>query len=446
MDKIPGRILFKGGVVITMDRALGDLARGDVLIDGARIAAVGADLGPQAGDAQIIDCGNMIVMPGFIDSHRHMWQGQMRNLIPDALLPEYLRTILGEYGTAYRAEDAYIGDLLSAWSALDAGFTTVLDWSHVQNTPDHADAIVRALQETGIRAVFAYGFPELAGRPWWADEAAHKYPGDIKRLRGRYFSSDDQLLTLALAASGGFGNPAIAAREWAAAREVGARITIHAGGKRQIQDFARAFKLGPDTTYVHCAGWDDTDWKMVADSGGTVSISPGTEMFMSMAIPPIQQALDAGVRLSLSVDAETNVPNDMFTEMRLALASQHTMLMVREAAGEAKLPARLTARDALGLATIEGAKANGLEAKTGSLTPGKQADLILLRRDKINVMPVNDPVGAVVYGMDTSNVDSVYVGGRARKLAGQLVGADLARIAEQVIASRAHLASKVAKG
>jgi 5-methylthioadenosine/S-adenosylhomocysteine deaminase len=167
---------------------------------------------------------------------------------------------------------------------------------------------------------------------------------------------------------------------------------------------------------------------------------------MAHGIPCIQQALDAGVHPSLSVDAETNAPNDMFTQMRLALASQHTMLMARKAAGEENLPARLTARDALALATIEGAKTNGLEARTGSLTPGKQADLILLHRDKINVMPVNDPVGAVVYGMDTSNVDSVYVGGRARKQAGQLVGADLAHIAEQVITSRDYLASKAANG
>lgn len=175
--------------------------------------------------------------------------------------------------------------------------------------------------------------------------------------------------------------------------------------------------------YVHCAGWDLTDWKMVADTGGTVSISPATEMFMSMNIPPLQQALDVSIRPSLSVDAEANAPTDMFTEMRLALASQHSMLMVRSAAGEESLPARLTARDALALATIEGARANGLDSRTGSLTPGKQADVILLRHDTINVMPVNNPIGAIVYGMDTSNVDSVYVGGCLRKQDGKLVGA-----------------------
>jgi cytosine/adenosine deaminase-related metal-dependent hydrolase len=438
------RMLFKGGTVLTMDRTLGDLASGDVLVENGRISAVGPNL--SAAGAETIDCTNMIVLPGFVDTHRHMWEGQIRNTIPEALLADYLKIMLAGFGTAYRPEDAYIGDLLSAYSALDAGVTTVLDWSHVQNSPAHADEIVRALKESGIRAVFAYGMPELGGKPWWADEAAHKYPGDIRRLRAQYFNSDDQLLTLALAASGGFGNMQIAAREWAAAREVGARITVHAGGKGQIQKFAGAFKLGPDTTYVHCAGWDETDWKMVTDSGGTVSISPGTETFMSINIPPIQNALDAGLKPSLSVDAESNAPTDMFTEMRLALSVQHTMLMARRAAGEEKLPARLTARDALELATIEGAKANGLDRKCGSLAVGKEADVILLRKDKINVMPVNDPVAAVVYGMDSSNIDSVYVAGRARKLNGQLVGVDLNRLAAQAADSRRYLAEKVKPG
>lgn len=141
MQDLGSRALFKSGIVIAIDQALGDFARGDVLEDGARIVAVGLNLEPQVGDAQIIDCANTIVMPGFVDTYRHMWEGVLRNLIPDKTLPEYLRAIVGEYGVACRAEDACISDLLGAWSALDAGVTTVLDWSHIHNTPDHADAI-----------------------------------------------------------------------------------------------------------------------------------------------------------------------------------------------------------------------------------------------------------------------------------------------------------------
>ena len=437
------RVLLKGATVLTMDRALGDFAQADVLIDGARIGAVGPNL--QATGAEVIEAGNMIVLPGFIDTHRHMWEGQIRNVLPDIMLQEYLRTILGKYGTAYRPEDAYIGDLVSALSALDAGVTTLLDWSHIQTTPEHTDAVIKALRDSGARAVFGYGMPQT-GKPWWADTSRHKYPGDIARLRKQYFNSDDQLLTLALAASGGFGNVEIAAKEWGAARGVGARVTIHLSGKDAITKLASGVKLGSDTTYVHCGGWNDTEWKMVADSGGTVSFSPGTEMVMGIINPPIQQALDAGLRPSLSADAETNAPNDMFTEMRLALASQNAMLMVRRDRGEQNLPKRLTVRDALEFATIEGAKANGLAAKVGSLTPGKQADVICLRKDRINVMPVNDPVGAVVLGMDTSNVDTVFVAGKAKKRNGELLGVDLKRIAAEAIASRDYLAAKVRAG
>jgi cytosine/adenosine deaminase-related metal-dependent hydrolase len=387
----------------------------------------------------------MIVIPGFVDTHRHMWEGQIRQVLPDIDLPEYLKTILGRYGTAYRPEDAYIGDLVSALSALDAGVTTLLDWSHIQTTPEHTDAVVKALKDAGVRAVFAYGMPQI-GKPWWTDTSRHQYPGDIARLRKQYFSSDDQLLTLGLAASGGFGNPEIAAKEWAAARAVDARVTIHLSGKDAVAKLSQGVKLGADTTYVHCGGWSDAEWKMVADSGGTVSFSPGTELVMGIINPPIQQALDVGIRPSLSADAETNAPNDMFTEMRLALASQNAMRMARRDRGEQNLPKRLTVRDALEFATVEGAKANGLEGKVGSLTPGKQADIVLLRKDRINVLPVNDAIGAVVLGMDTSNVDTVFVAGQAKKRNGQLVGVDLKRIAEEAMRSRDYLAAKAKAG
>ena len=156
-----------------------------MLIEGARIAAVGQSLA--ADNAQVIDAREMIVMPGFIDSHRHMWEGAIRNLIPDANLRDYLTVILGKYGPAYRPEDVYIGDLVSALSALDAGITTIVDWSHIQNTPAHTDAAIRALQESGMRAMFAYGFPQLGGKPWWVETSSHQFPGDIARLRKQYF-------------------------------------------------------------------------------------------------------------------------------------------------------------------------------------------------------------------------------------------------------------------
>lgn len=438
----PGRILLKGGTVVTVDRGLGDFARGDVLIDGQRIAAVGANLA--ASGAEVIEAGDMIVMPGFVDSHRHMWEGVIRNLIPNATLAEYLGLILGKYGPNYRADHVYIGDLVSALSALDGGVTTVVDWSHIQNTPAHTDAAIRALQEAGIRAMFAYGFP-LLGKPWWTD-ASHQYPQDIRRLRRQYFASDDQLSTLALAATAGFGTIEIAAREWNAAREAGARITVHASGRGQLGQLASVVELGPDTTYVHCGGYGADDWKMMADSGGSYSVSPGTEMLMDIVMPPIQGALDAGIRPTLSIDAETNVPTTMFAQMQLCLAAQRVALSQRKARGEQDLPQMLSVRDVIEFATIEGAKACGLDSKVGSLTPGKQADVILLHKGHINVLPVNDPLAAIALGMDSANVDTVFVAGKAKKFRGQLVGVDLERVADLATRSRDYLAGKVMGG
>jgi 5-methylthioadenosine/S-adenosylhomocysteine deaminase len=438
-----GRTLLKGGTVVSVDRKIGDLPQGDILIDGGRIAAVGPSIA--ADGVQVVDAADMIVMPGFVDSHRHMWEGAIRNLIPNATLRDYLGLILGKYGPNYRPDDVYIGNLVSALSALDGGVTTIVDWSHIQNSPAHTDAAISALQESGIRAMFGYGFPLLVGKPWWTD-TSHQYPQDIKRLREQYFSSEDQLLTLALAATAGFGNMEIAVREWDAARNVGARVTMHASGKDQLVKLSKAIKLAADTTYVHCGGYGADDWKLMADSGGSYSVSPGTEMLMDIAMPLLQGALDAGIRPTLSIDAETNVPTTMFPQMQLCLAAQRVALTQRKALGEKDLPNMISARDVIEFATIEGAKASGLESRTGSLTPGKQADIILLRKNAINVLPLNDPLAAITLCMDSSNVDTVFVAGVARKHNGQLAGVDLKRVAALAGQSRDYLVSKVKGG
>lgn len=437
------RTLLKGGTVITLDRTLGDFDAADVLIEGSRIAAVGRNL--PARDAEIIAAENMIVMPGFIDTHRHLWQGQLRNSSPSGT--EYL-DYRNKCGPIYRPQDAYIGETVSILSALDAGVTTILDWSHIQNTPEHTDAVIRALQNGGIRAVFAYGWPMPGSVPWWKNSAT-RYPGDIRRLRKQYFSSDDQLLTLALGPtsknttlSALEKNPEQIKQEWELAREVGARISLHTSGRGNLLALAKAIPLGPDTTYVHCRRFSGEEFKMIADSGGTVSLCPSLDTLQGRGLPPIQEVLDSGIRPSLSVDEEMDAPNDMFTQMRLALSLQRGLLGGRLSEDDPDIKGLISARDVLEFATIEGARANGLEKKTGSLTPGKEADVILLRKDRINVLPVNNPVGAVVLAMDTGNVDSVFVGGQAKKLRGQLVGVDLKQIADQAIKSREYLLSK----
>lgn len=415
----PGqRLLLKGGVVLTMDPKLGDFDKADVLIEGSRIAAVGANL--QATAATEVDASGMIVLPGFVDSHRHIWQGQLRNILPNGRLdPDYFRDIGGTARSVYRPEDVYAGDLLSAWGALNAGVTTLLDWSHISNTPEHSDAAIQGLRESGIRGVYGYGTGAAGPK--------NQYPGDSKRLRKQHFSTEDQLLTLALATA---FDPA----HWAAAREVGAPITLHANGTGQLLPLAKL--MGPDVTYIHCCRLAPEEWKLIADSGGGVSIAGPVEMEMGHGVPPFQQALDMRVPLSLSNDVETEVPSEFFTQMRTMFFLQRMQIFQRERAGEKNVPPLMTVKQVVEVATMGGAKVNHLERKVGSLTPGKEADVVLLRADAINVMPLNHAYGAIVLGMDTSNVDTVLVGGRARKWKGALVGVDVAGLRRLVAQSR----------
>lgn len=419
----PGqRVLIKDGVVLTMDPKLGDFERADVLIEGSRIAAVGPGL--QASGATQIDGSGMIVMPGFIDSHRHIWQGPLRNIFPNGTLGQYFKSIGTTARAAYRPEDVYAGDLVSAWSAMNAGVTTLLDWSHISNTPGHSDAAIRALKESGIRAVYAYGLG--------AKGPGYAFPQDIRRIRKEHFSSGDQLVTLALAT-------AFDPNHWRLAREVGVPITLHANGTNDLLPLAAAKLMGPDVTYIHCCRLSEQEWKLIADSGGTISIAAPVEMQMGHGIPPIQQTLDRKLPVSLSNDVETSVGSDLFTQMRTVFVLQRMQLLARERAGEKSLPSLMTVKQCVEIATIGGAKVNQLERRTGSLTPGKQADIVLLAANRVNVMPLNNAYAAVVQAMDTSNVDTVFVAGAIRKWKGQLVGVDLEKLQATVERSRDHL-------
>lgn len=439
------RILLKGGCVLTLDPDIGNYRQGDVLIEGSKITSIGPRLRVQ--DAEVIDASDMIVMPGFIDTHRHIWEGILKNIAPDALLDEYFRDILGVLAPVYRPQDAYAGNLVSALGAIDCGVTTLLDWSHIQNTPEHTDAAISALQESGLRSVFAYGTPNLDMTAWWHDSSL-KHPTDVRRVAKQYFSSSDQLLTLALAPRGPeFTTFDVAKHDWDLAREVGLRISVHVGvgaaGKYgKLGAMGKAGLLGSDTTYIHCCTLSDEELQMIADTGGTVSIAAPVEMQMGHGMPPVQRCLDRGLRPSLSVDVETTVSTDLFAQMRSVLTLQRAQINELRLAGRDNLPPVLTSRDVMEFATIEGAKANGLERKVGTLTPGKEADIIMLRTDRINVLPINDPIGVVVRGMDSSNVDSVFIAGKARKRRGQLLDVDLARVKRLAYESRDYVVAK----
>jgi len=415
--------------VLTLDRVIGNFEQADVLIERGKISAVRPNIA--VADAEVIDATRMIVVPGFVDTHRHMWQGILRNVLPDGSLDDYIATVQKIFGANYTPDDVYAGDYFSALGAIDSGVTCILDWSHIHNTPEHTDAAIKALMDSGARAVFAYGNAQTADGRWWEAKGS-KYPDDIARLRKQYFTSEDQLVTLYMAAPS--GAPEQILPTFKAARDVGARITIHVGvGERGraalLEKLNAANALKSDTTYIHCCTLNDTEWKLIRDTGGTISIAGYVETLMGHGSPPIQKAIDMGIRPSLSVDVETSVPNDFFAQMRTVFSLQKKDVWDRRLAGDKNPPKFLTVREVLEFATIEGARANGLERKIGTLTPGKDADVILLRTDRLNVMPMNNAVGAVVTSMGPQNVDTVLIAGKIMKRNGQLIGVDFDRLA-----------------
>ena len=429
------RRLIRNGIVLSLDPQIGEVNGCDVLIDRDRIVAVGRDLSVDG--AEVIDASDMIVMPGFVDTHRHIWEGVLRNIGADVPLEgrsSYISHVLHKLAPAFRPEDAYMGNLVSALGAIDAGITTLLDWSHIQGSPEHTDAVVQALKDSGMRGVFGYGFP------WWG-KWEERQPSWFVRAATKHFSSKDQMLTLALAAPGPeFTNFEVTRDHWKLAREAGARITTHVGVgsyglDAKLEQFGRAGLLGSDTTYIHCTTLNDTEIQMIVDTGGTVSLAAPVEMMMGHGMPPVQKFLDRGLNPSLSVDVETNVPSDMFNQMRSVLALQRS-----RAVHVGREP--ITARDVLAYATIEGAKANGLDAKVGSLTPGKQADIIMLRTDRMNVTPLGDPAAAVVTSMDTGNVDTVLIAGRLMKQRGRLLHVDWPAVRRRACESRDFVIAK----
>ena len=435
--------LIKGGYVLSLDPALGDLPHTDVLIDGDKIAAVGKDLkvGP---NANVIDARNRIVMPGFVDTHRHTWQTPVRGVLPSCTLDQYFSGMLDNIGIQYRAEDVYIANLMGALEAINAGITTLLDWSHVNNTPEHADAAIHGLAEAGIRGIYAHGPP--VGASWWA-YSSKEHPEDLRRIRKEYFNSDDQLLSLALAARApGNTTPDVARHDWLLARDLGIRISVHVGMRltgvhvNHVKALSDLGLMGPDTTYIHCTDSTDEELDLIAKSGGTTSVAPYVEMLMGHGVPPTGRLVARGMRPSLSIDVVSSVPGDMFTQMRTALV-QERILAFTETPDTAFAPT-LTHRDVLEFATVDGAKACALDHKVGTITPGKQADIILIRTDQVNVAPVLDPVATVVICADTSNVDTVFVAGKIVKHRGTLVRVDMARLFDRLSGARDYLLSR----
>jgi cytosine/adenosine deaminase-related metal-dependent hydrolase len=460
----PGRrYVIRNGHVMTMDPLMqnkGELIEADVAVEGKKILAVGKNL--HVGGAAEIDARGRIVMPGFVDTHHHQFETALRSFLADGLLfndgrphgaVNYFFYILGTFAGVYRPEDVYISELFGSLSQLDVGVTTSHDISQIHYTPQHSDAAIKGSADSGRRIVFGYfegARLDLQGSP-----AGASYPEDARRIKKQYFSSSDQLMTMFMGGEIYLQPPGFYTTTWNLARELGIPIAAHIVGSfgmapefEAIATGQRAVRFGPDCLFIHVTGMPDTAWQAMATAGCGVSLAVPIEMSMRHGTPPILKTLEKGIEPSLSVDVEVTLTADMFTQMRTTMALQR--MLINQMALEqdrpfdtppflANLPPLLTSRDVLRFATVQGAKDLKLDHKVGTLTPGKEADIVILNAEAINVHPLNVVPGAVVSLMERSNVETVIVAGKIRKWNGKLLDVDLSRLRRNLENSRDYL-------
>ncbi len=417
-------ILFRNATVLSMDPTIGVLDGGDVLVRGERVERVGKDL-PAPDDAQVVDATGGILMPGMVDTHRHMWQTALRGYGADWTLSQYFVFYYLNWGKIFRPQDIYAGNLASAVEAVDAGVTTTVDWSHGLQTPEHGDAAVEALREVPGRFVLAYG--NLLGAPWeWANS-----PG-FRSFVDRHFSSPDDMLKLQLAfdVTGEAGFPEKGAFD--AARELNLAVTTHAGvwGATTDESIRLMWEhdcMAPGTSYVHSASLSPDSYHRIAASGGSVSLSTESEQSAGQGYPPSWLLRRYGIPVSLSMDTSVWWSADLFSAMRTTLSADRSREHLEaHAAKETVVTHKLRAEHVVEWATMGGARALGMEDVIGSLTPGKKADVVLIKNDRSPAMfPILNPYGHVVYQAGRGDVHTVLVNGKVVKHEGQLVGIDV---------------------
>jgi cytosine/adenosine deaminase-related metal-dependent hydrolase len=430
-------VLLRGGTVLPMDARRQVLADTDVLTVGKRIEAVGQNLdAPQ--DALVIDASGGIVMPGMIDTHRHMWQTAMRAYGADWTLTQYFVWYYLESGKLFRPEDIHAGNLLAAIEALDAGVTTVLDWSHGLQTVDHAEAAVDALQSVPGRYVLAYGNIQQPPAVW---SAAPEFRDFVRRR----ITGDDMLgFQLAFDVTGDPAFPEAPAFE--AARDLGVGVTTHAGvwGATSDDSIRLMYEGGfmtPQTTYVHAASLSPDSYQRIAATGGSISVATESEQSAGQGYPPTWAIRAHDIPVSLSMDTSVWWSGDLFSAMRTTLgadrAREHFEAHLK---GETVTHCSLRAEHVVEWATRGGAQTLGRDHDLGSLEVGKKADVVLIKNDQSPVsFPLLNPYGHVAFQAQRGDVHTVLVDGRVVKHEHRLVGIDLAAVRREVEATAEYL-------
>jgi 5-methylthioadenosine/S-adenosylhomocysteine deaminase len=438
------KTLIRGAYVLTMDEELGTIRDGDVRIEGDRITAVGRELA--ADGAEVIDGTDCIVLPGFVDTHRHMWGAMLRGCACYGDLGTYFQDVVFTYGANYTPDDTYASIRFGLAEAVDSGITTLHAWEHNLQTRAHATAAIAALRDSGLRGRFSYGpsSDPSAGSSFAQGSETIDLEHVLELKRGEFARAGD-LLDLGIACRGAeYSQPQIWQQEYAWAREQGLPFTTHTMMTRHDVERVRAVSvyrqhgfLGSDHLLVHAVHLNEEEIRALAATGTPVSFSLFSELRTGMGIPPVVQMMRAGVHVTLSLDTMAASDNsDVFAALRT------TMCIERGRYEDATV---YNPDQVLRQATIDGARALGLANVTGSLTPGKKADLILLRADALNIGPLNVPAGQVVLAAQPRNIDSVWVDGVPRKRGGELVGVDVPGLVRSVKAAVAGLSRRIGK-
>jgi 5-methylthioadenosine/S-adenosylhomocysteine deaminase len=405
---VSSAILLRGGCVLTLGARTPNHTKADVLIEGGRISEVGESIRAPR-DAEQVDATGTIVMPGFVDAHRHVWKS----------LSGGRHGAEGSSEAQYEPDDVYAATLFGLLGAVEAGITTVVDWCDLAVDESLAGAALQAHADAGLRTVYV--------QPGGAAKSA---------LLHRVIEMNTSPMTTVAYGAESDVSPA---------EGLPLRVHAHTGVDRRDLPHELSARLGGDLTLVHCTNLDGAALDSIASSGTGIALTPSAEMGGGIGAPPVQALIDRDIRPGLGIGDVTVSPGDVFAQMRSVISIQHATLFDLKLSGRGGVPKLLTTRDVIRYATSDGARVVGLARMTGSLEPGMQADVIVLRADRPNIAPLNDPIGAVVWGMDTSNVDWVFAGGRALMRNGVLE-ADVARARELAIAAQQRLGATAPVG
>ena len=434
--------LIRGGTVVSMDPKVGDLRTGDVLVEGETIRAIAPRI--DAPGAQVVDAAGCIVIPGLVNAHQHTWQTSLRGVAGNWTILEYFRHVHAGLATKFRPDDIRISNLCGALNQINCGTTTLVDWCHNNPTPAHSDAGIDGLAESGIRAAFFHGSPKPdpkpGQQPFW--EVPHPRT-EVERLRKGAFSSDAGKLSLGLAILGPhYSTYEVARQDFRLAREFGLIASMHcAGAEARTPDgwdrLAAEGLLGDNNNIVHGQTLSDAQLAFMLERGVTFSLTPETEMTQGHGFAITGRLRKLGAAPSLGVDLESGISGDMLAVARMALASQRALDNDASRRESGKLPdtSTITAREALAWITVEGAKMLQQFHRIGSLAPGKQADLVLVRADTLNMWPVHDPATSVVMQASLANIESVMIAGQWHKRDGKLLYARVPQRMDELRAS-----------